>query len=313
VTYTIIPADDDVTLGAFCDVVRIVTPESAWTPQEASYNAAVKGAGERLLVVEGGVGIAAAHAGRIFHYPATFDAWWCEIAVIDRYRRRGIGCDLLRRVSAAAAAAGKSALHAPTSERDPDGVAFATRRGFVEYERYQPLRLRVADAASPAVAPPAGVSIVTLRDRPDLERAVHAVFVATARDVPHGGEATDPGSFDEWRAFTLEHPSARADALFVAVAGDVVIGFAQLVFPGAQPGSALHEMTAVTRPWRGRGVASALKRAQLCYAATVGLGWLETENHVDNAPMRAINQRLGYQPAAQRITMRGPLARPTGG
>ena len=34
---------------------------------------------------------------------------------------------------------------------------------------------------------------------------------------------------------------------------------------------------------------------------------LRTGNDVDNAPMRAVNARLGYEPMPDLLTMRGPV------
>ena len=49
-------------------------------------------------------------------------------------------------------------------------------------------------------------------------------------------------------------------------------------------------------PWRGRGVAMALKHATIAWAIGRGLEALETGNDDDNRPMRAINIKLGYLP-----------------
>ena len=77
------------------------------------------------------------------------------------------------------------------------------------------------------------------------------------------------------------------------------------------PGSttaAWHDMTAVGRRWRGRGVATTLKRATIAWAIAHGLELLETGNDDDNAPMRAVNLKLGYRPIPDMLTFRGPLA-----
>ena len=66
-------------------------------------------------------------------------------------------------------------------------------------------------------------------------------------------------------------------------------------------------MTAVLRAFRGRGIARALKLATIAWAIQHGLAVLETGNDEANAPMRALNARLGYQPMADEIAMRGPL------
>jgi mycothiol synthase len=63
----------------------------------------------------------------------------------------------------------------------------------------------------------------------------------------------------------------------------------------------------VARAWRGRGVASALKRATIGWAVEHGLEALETANDTDNDPMRAVNKRLGYRPMHDEIYLRGPV------
>ena len=67
-------------------------------------------------------------------------------------------------------------------------------------------------------------------------------------------------------------------------------------------------MTAVRRAWRGRGVARALKSAQIAWAKSAGIERLTTTNEVRNAPMRRVNELLGYEPAPGRIMLRGPVA-----
>jgi GNAT superfamily N-acetyltransferase len=76
------------------------------------------------------------------------------------------------------------------------------------------------------------------------------------------------------------------------------------------PGSttrAYHDMTAVLRAWRGRGVGRALKQAAIAWARREGLESLETGNEERNAPMRALNASLGYRERPNEITFRGPL------
>ena len=66
-------------------------------------------------------------------------------------------------------------------------------------------------------------------------------------------------------------------------------------------------MTAVRRDWRGRGLATVLRRPTVAWAIDRGLTALVTGNDVDNASMRAVNARLGYVPLPDEVEMRGPL------
>ena len=63
-------------------------------------------------------------------------------------------------------------------------------------------------------------------------------------------------------------------------------------------------MTGVKRAFRGRGIASALKRAEIAWAKREGFHTLETSNDEENAPIRALNQKHGYRPTRGTIVLR---------
>jgi hypothetical protein len=54
-------------------------------------------------------------------------------------------------------------------------------------------------------------------------------------------------------------------------------------------------MTGVARSERGRGIALALKEAQIAGAKAAGWKRLRTQNDLANAPMRRVNEKLGYE------------------
>jgi GNAT superfamily N-acetyltransferase len=83
---------------------------------------------------------------------------------------------------------------------------------------------------------------------------------------------------------------------------------AKFSFTAARARDANHDMTAVKRVWRGRGVAGALKRAQIAWAKGAGYERLVTQNEVRNEPIRRLNERLGYRLAPGRIVVRGPVS-----
>jgi GNAT superfamily N-acetyltransferase len=65
---------------------------------------------------------------------------------------------------------------------------------------------------------------------------------------------------------------------------------------------------AVARDARGRGVAGAIKRAQIAWAKANGVPALRTANEVRLEGMLALNRRLGYRTLYDEIVMRGPVA-----
>ena len=60
--------------------------------------------------------------------------------------------------------------------------------------------------------------------------------------------------------------------------------------------------------WRRRGLALVLKRLTLAFAAGNGIREVYTWTQLDNADMRALNERLGYVDAGPRASRSaGPL------
>jgi GNAT superfamily N-acetyltransferase len=95
-------------------------------------------------------------------------------------------------------------------------------------------------------------------------------------------------------------------AVAVDDASGAVVGYSNLMLVANSPGLAWNGMTAVRRAWRGRGIAGALKRASIAWAAANGLEAIETANDIDNAPMRAVNRSLGYRPMPDEVYFQGP-------
>ena len=83
----------------------------------------------------------------------------------------------------------------------------------------------------------------------------------------------------------------------VALANGEVVGYTGLRRTGAASPLAQNLLTAVRRPWRRQGIATALKREQIARAREAGIEEIRTTNDETNAGMRGVNARLGYVPA----------------
>src|SRR5260221_3177087 len=312
-TWTIREADNEpADLAAIVEVVNEVTPDDPSSVDEIRWANATYPGSVRFLAELDGRTIGVATVGRIYMQPPEFDALWATIAVRFEARRLGIGTGLLDAVSTQARKNGKGWLHIPATEARPEGIDFLLNRGFGEYERARMGRLDLRALAVPEAAALAGVVLTTLAARLDLVPAVHRVALEAIPDIPGGCEPDAVGDLPEFRARDVDRPGIPHEAFMVALdeTNGRVIGYASLIL---QPGSHLiawHDMTAVDREWRGRGVAGALKRATIRWAINNGLDALETGNDLDNAPMRAVNARLGYRAQPDQLTMRG---RPFGG
>lgn len=229
-----------------------------------------------------------------------------ELAVLAEWRRHGLGTALLEQLSAWLLAGGQTHLDVPVDEDDEPSLAWATRRGFAEVGRNSLLALDLATTARPNVDLPEGIEIVTWAERPDTVSGMYEVACEAYADVP-GEEDAEMASFDEWRSNDLDGASDRAEATFVALAGDEVVGYAKLSLSEARGDTAFHDITGVKRAWRRRGIAGALKRAEIAWAIDAGYSRLVTFNEVRNEPIRTLNERHGYVAEPGSIRLRRAL------
>ena len=126
--------------------------------------------------------------------------------------------------------------------------------------------------------------------------------------MPSHEEAYEPMTFERWHATYLEGPGAMTDACIVALVESEVVGYTGLRRRGSASATAENLLTAVRRPWRRRGIATALKREQIARAREAGVEQIYTTNDEANVGMRGVNERLGYGPAPTRILVSGPVA-----
>jgi GNAT superfamily N-acetyltransferase len=227
------------------------------------------------------------------------------LGVVPEHRRRGVGSALYRALSDHARGIGKGRLQVDLWEDEGDALRFLSHRGFEEVERFARVRLDLADADVPPAAPPPGVALVPLEGRRHLAGSMYETAVEAYADMP----STDPieVSFDDFHDWEIDRPNLRADLSILAVVEGEVVGFGTVDFHGDQ---AFNSLTAVRRAWRRRGVASAIKRAQIEAARAAGVATLTTFSERRNVPMRTLNERLGYRPLPDQLRLRGPLAQP---
>ena len=222
-------------------------------------------------------------------------------------RGAGVGTELLEALERWARGRGATELEGPVQEDDPHSLGWTERRGYVEAGRNSQLVLELAATEPPEPDPPEGIEIVSWAGGPELEAGMYAVACEAVLDIP-GQEEDDIGSLEEWLARDMHGASDDPNAVFVAVAGDEVVGFAKLSLLPENRERAFHDLTGVRRAWRGRGIAAALKRTQIAWAKAAGYTSLQTSNEARNEPIRRLNERYGYKLEPGTVTVRGSLA-----
>lgn len=258
-----------------------------------------------LLATDGGADVGTAIGVGGWHSPEGVARG--EVRVVGNARGRGVGSDLLAALSSWARDLGFAELMGPVEETDDRSLAWAERRGFLEVGRSSLLVLDLTSIDAPAVEPPDGIEIVTWAERPDAAPGMYAVAREAYPDVP-GEEDAEVAPFEQWLSMDMQGASDKPEATFVALADGEVVGYAKLALSRARPAVAMHDMTGVLRAWRGRGLARALKAAEIAWAKKQGYERLETQNEERNEPIRRLNERYGYVVTPGTITVRGPVA-----
>jgi GNAT superfamily N-acetyltransferase len=257
-----------------------------------------------FLAVEDGSDVGAGVGIHGWHSPPRVGR--LGVYVLSPARARGAGSALLEELGMWLSRRGCDEATADVFEEDASSLAWAEQRGFTEVGRSSILALDVAAIDPPTVSPPAGLEIVSWAGRPELAPGLYDVYVEAAPDIPGEDEAAIP-PFEEWLANDMSSASDRPEATFVALAGDEVVGYAKLSISAGQSDVAWHDITGVKRAWRGRGVAGALKRAEIAWAKENGFARLQTSNEERNEPIRRLNERHGYSTWPGSVSVRGPV------
>lgn len=218
--------------------------------------------------------------------------------VLPSWRRRGVGSALLGLLVSEAAAMGFTIAGA--NAEDTGSARFAERHGFREVDRQIEQVRAIGDEAPPEV--PEGVTILPVSARPELWLAAYESVGAEAfQDM--ATVAPVEVTAQQWQQDWITDP----DAMFVALADGEVIGCAGLLPDPDQPRRAEHALTAVRRDWRRRGVAIALKRTTLAWAAANGFTDVYTWTQRYNDDMRTLNAHLGFTTRSESIRMQAAL------
>ncbi len=220
--------------------------------------------------------------------------------VLPEHRCRGVGSELVRALAEHGRALGRSGVNSFVEWHDEPSVRFAERLGLTEVD-YQLEQVRLV-GVEPKPSLPVGVEVVAVGDRRDeLLAAAWPVAQQGYEDMPLPGAVTHPR--ESW----LRDEATRPDGTFVAFEGGELVGYAGMTDHANGDATAEHGLTVVRRDRRRRGIARALKRSQLHWAAAAGVVELVTWTQKGNDGMQALNASLGYVTRSRALTMQGPI------
>jgi GNAT superfamily N-acetyltransferase len=214
-----------------------------------------------------------------------------SVAVLKRHQGKGIGSALYERAIAHAESLAPTRVMSSFFET-PQAVGFAQARGF---EEKRADRISAVDPRTIDVKTAAEVRPCSQVD----PQVLWQIDETVTPDVP-GQDNPSHMPFDEWREFVIERPLYQPEGSFVAYADGVPAALSMLA-ADLEAGRAVTIFTGTLREFRGHGLGLAAKAASLRWAGANGVSYISTINDETNAPMLAINKRLGYKPAGRRV------------
>ncbi|KEO83896.1 GNAT family N-acetyltransferase [Tumebacillus flagellatus] len=251
--------------------------------------------------------VAVSEQGEIIGYAATWRAPWAAPGVLastlvvdPAHRNLGVGTALLQHLEAWGRAQGASCLLSEVPDHLPASRLFLEKNGYaVERHMFQ----SVLELANFDFSPYQGTverveqSGIRFVNGQQPDAALHEFFLRTYRDNPAADELPPLGEVEQ------HFQKADPALIWLALDGDTLVGMTELI-EMEQSGGLYNEYTGVDPSYRGRGIALALKLISIRQGLERKAPYMRTDNDSENAPMLAVNRKLGYVPAPGHLKVR---------
>jgi len=235
------------------------------------------------------------------YHPRKFMA---GILVDPEEQCRGIGRAIYSRLEEELAQRNAILVWTMAKEDLSKRIEFFRRRGFSERTRNWESRLDLSTADTAPFqryvdkALKVGITFTTLaeehRHGQDSLKKIHELVQLIQADMPREAEFS-PLNYDEWDTYSLKNPQLLPDGYFLAKDGSNFVGMSDVHRIDSEPAVLNQDDTGVIREYRGRGIATALKLKVIDFGKKNGYRTIKTWNDSVNAPMLAINNKLGFK------------------
>lgn len=238
------------------------------------------------------------------------------ILILPEYRKRGVGTAFWKKVEHEYLPRFQPTdLLAEARTDQPDGMRFLEKRGFAEQLRHTRTILPVETVnltqfeGIKAKINEMGIQIqtlTTLRETDkDYQKKLWDLEWVLQQDEPKA-ELPERVSFEEFVKIYLESPFTYPDGWFIATDGDKYAGWCAM-FPSPTRDDTVNTgITVIDRPYRRKGIATALKVETIEETLSMGRSFIETTNAVSN-PMLQLNLQLGFEPVYSRVEFKKEL------
>jgi GNAT superfamily N-acetyltransferase len=233
------------------------------------------------------------------------NAYRIRVIVDPADRRRGLGSQLYAGLQHYILALGGESISAFAWDHCPEGRRFAERQGFAQQGASFISVLDVAGFDESQFAGviehvrAQGIFFTTLADFGDTEEARRKCFEINNRSMKPAFEGAGSHAWPSFEVFSrsiCQSSWYRSDGQIVAIdtsTGEWIgLGAVGIETDGV---TAINTYTGVDPRYRGRGIALALKLLAVRCARRHGCATLRANNASGNAPMLAINHKMGYE------------------
>lgn len=238
------------------------------------------------------------------------DLAFISIVLAPPYRGQGIGSQLYKLLVTDMQTHGVKCLMTEVFAHQKAGIAFVTQQDFSEVGRTTHYQLNIAN--SPVVDRKrfdmCDLRIVALDRFPQrgLGERLLPIWNVTRPDQPQHWPYV-PFSVRQFEQEILQSDELALGHSFVIVTKtDQIIALQLNLSLGVDRLFTFY--SAVAPNYRGYGLATTLKMKLIEHARALGFTWLSAENNCQNAAMRHINEKLGFEPQSTLITYQHSLA-----